>query len=161
MTIRRDHHDLDNDGRRLVDWLHEQHATEPSYGFLISHIAAEMGWSYNKTTNTIHHIRNRMPGPRYQIYCFKSGRAWYYKIPSGSEASDYEEVRGRDVAVRSGNILMQVRKRAALFGVTHETDRRTRAYTEILHWLGEAGVEDAEAILEAALQPLDLNGQVA
>jgi hypothetical protein len=74
--------------------------------------------------------------------------------PDGDEALMYEDASGLDLARRVGHVLLQVRKRAARWGDTPETDKRIEAYTQVLLCLREAGVEQAEVILEESLRQI-------
>lgn len=146
---------MNENAEELLEHLQVLFQERPDYGRTTESISRNLGWSYSKTRATILWCRNNMADSHYLVHSFKKGRNWYYKIPTLEEAIRYEEVRGRDVATRAAHTLFLVRKRAARFGVSRETSKRTKAYVEMLHWLREAGVEDAEALLEQALRPLD------
>jgi hypothetical protein len=154
MTRAGSHRVMNSNALELITWLEERYQEQDDYGWPTGYIAQQMGWSTTKVRTVIDWSRNRVADPRYMIHAFRSEGRWYYKKPTPDEAALYEEVRGLDVAVRAGHILLMVRKRAAEYGLTQQTDKRTNAYVEVLSWMREAGVEDADAILEEALRYL-------
>jgi hypothetical protein len=145
---------MNSNALTLITWLEEKYREAENYGYSIEHMGNELGWSYSKTRYVIDWCRNRMMNPRYMIHTFHRGNRWYYKKPTQDEALIYEKARGQDVAVRAGHVLLLARKRAAEFGVTRETRKTSNAYQEVLAWLREAGVADAETILAQSLQDL-------
>jgi hypothetical protein len=150
----RNYPQANRNARELMAHLQLLYDEKPTHGRHIEGIANNMDWSYSKTRDTIAWCRNQMVGEDYMIVCFKKGRTWYYKIPTAAEARTYRHARGLDIARRSGNVLFLVRKEAARFGVTRDTRKTAAAYTEMLHWLREAGINEAEEILETALRDL-------
>jgi hypothetical protein len=155
MTKAGSHRVMNSNALELITWLEERYQEQDDYGWPTWYIAQQMNWSKTKVRTVIDWSRNRVADPRYMIHAFRgeTGR-WYYKKPTPNEALLYENVRGRDVAVRAGHVLLMVRKRATEYGITQQTDKRTNAYVEVLSWMREAGVKDADAILEEALRDL-------
>jgi hypothetical protein len=154
MTRAGSHLVMNSNALKLITWLEERYRERDNYGYEIWYIAQQMDWSTTKVRTVVDWSRNRIADPRYMIHVFRKDGRWYYKKPTQDEALLYENVRGRDVAVRAGHVLLMVRKRATEYGITQQTDKRTNAYVEVLSWMREAGVKDADAILEEALRDL-------
>ncbi len=155
--MRADSHDgMNYNAEKLIRWLEARFQEQSNLGFSKGAIASELEWSTSKVRYVIDWCRNQMTSSRFLIHCFRQGGVSYYKKPTTEEAEAYEKARGLDIAVRSGHNLLGIRKRAAASGVTNETDKSAESYTEVLHWLREAGVQEAEDILEQALR--ELNG---